>query len=315
MSSVGCSAAACSPVTSSSAASSGLAAGLRGTRRPRPPPLSQGRGVRSRPPVFPHPCFSNLGAALCCGSGRKSHRVRRSRHGRRARDRAGDQRAACCRRGDRRCRLLATVRGFGAVPHGQRVVGSDDPPGEHRAQRGLRARRLRGDRAARAARRPRQQRGHHHGSHRAEDDPGGVGPRVAGQPSRRVLHVPGRPPAHDRARLRPHRQHQLRDRRDRQHRAGELRGLEGGPVRAHDEPGARVRQQGDHRQHGCAGVHPDRDGGGRSGRTSWRRSSGRIPCGRLGEADEVARVVEFLVDPASSYITGDAYSINGGLAM
>ena len=42
---------------------------------------------------------------------------------------------------------------------------------------------------------------------------------------------------------------------------------------------------------------------------------GRIPCGRLGEADEVARVVEFLVDPASSYITGDAYSINGGLAM
>jgi NAD(P)-dependent dehydrogenase (short-subunit alcohol dehydrogenase family) len=42
---------------------------------------------------------------------------------------------------------------------------------------------------------------------------------------------------------------------------------------------------------------------------------GRIPCGRLGEADEVARVVEFLVDPASAYITGDAYSINGGMSM
>jgi len=41
----------------------------------------------------------------------------------------------------------------------------------------------------------------------------------------------------------------------------------------------------------------------------------RIPVGRLGEAEEVARVVEFLADPASSYITGDAYSINGGLAM
>ena len=41
----------------------------------------------------------------------------------------------------------------------------------------------------------------------------------------------------------------------------------------------------------------------------------RVPCGRLGEADEVARVVEFLADPASSYITGDVYSINGGLAM
>jgi acetoacetyl-CoA reductase len=41
----------------------------------------------------------------------------------------------------------------------------------------------------------------------------------------------------------------------------------------------------------------------------------RIPVGRLGEAEEVARVVEFLVDPDSGYITGDAYSINGGLAM
>jgi acetoacetyl-CoA reductase len=41
----------------------------------------------------------------------------------------------------------------------------------------------------------------------------------------------------------------------------------------------------------------------------------RIPVGRLGTPDEVARVVEFLVDPASGYITGDMYSINGGLSM
>jgi NAD(P)-dependent dehydrogenase (short-subunit alcohol dehydrogenase family) len=41
----------------------------------------------------------------------------------------------------------------------------------------------------------------------------------------------------------------------------------------------------------------------------------RIPVGRLGEPDEVARVVEFLADPASAYVTGDVYSINGGLAM
>jgi NAD(P)-dependent dehydrogenase (short-subunit alcohol dehydrogenase family) len=40
-----------------------------------------------------------------------------------------------------------------------------------------------------------------------------------------------------------------------------------------------------------------------------------IPAGRLGEPDEVARVVEFLVDPWSSYITGQVYSINGGLNM
>ena len=46
-----------------------------------------------------------------------------------------------------------------------------------------------------------------------------------------------------------------------------------------------------------------------------RKVISRIPCGRLGETDEVARVVEFLVDPGSSYITGDVYSINGGMAM
>jgi acetoacetyl-CoA reductase len=41
----------------------------------------------------------------------------------------------------------------------------------------------------------------------------------------------------------------------------------------------------------------------------------QIPAGRLGEPEEVARVVAFLVDPASSYITGQVYSINGGLYM
>lgn len=40
-----------------------------------------------------------------------------------------------------------------------------------------------------------------------------------------------------------------------------------------------------------------------------------IPMGRLGEPDEVARVVEFLADPDSSYITGGVYDINGGLYM
>ena len=41
----------------------------------------------------------------------------------------------------------------------------------------------------------------------------------------------------------------------------------------------------------------------------------QIPAGRLGEPDEVARVVEFLAEPASSYITGQIYGINGGLYM
>jgi acetoacetyl-CoA reductase len=41
----------------------------------------------------------------------------------------------------------------------------------------------------------------------------------------------------------------------------------------------------------------------------------RIPAGRLGEPDEVARVVEFLADPQSGYITGQVYPVNGGLYM
>jgi acetoacetyl-CoA reductase len=41
----------------------------------------------------------------------------------------------------------------------------------------------------------------------------------------------------------------------------------------------------------------------------------KIPAGRLGEPDEVARVVEFLADPESGYITGQVYAVNGGLYM
>jgi acetoacetyl-CoA reductase len=40
-----------------------------------------------------------------------------------------------------------------------------------------------------------------------------------------------------------------------------------------------------------------------------------IPVGRLGEPDEVARVVEFLADPDSGYITGEIIDCNGGLYM
>jgi NAD(P)-dependent dehydrogenase (short-subunit alcohol dehydrogenase family) len=41
----------------------------------------------------------------------------------------------------------------------------------------------------------------------------------------------------------------------------------------------------------------------------------RIPVGRLGKPDEVARVVEFLADPESAFITGQIYSVNGGQYM
>ncbi|MFC8850439.1 MULTISPECIES: 3-oxoacyl-ACP reductase FabG [unclassified Micromonospora] len=41
----------------------------------------------------------------------------------------------------------------------------------------------------------------------------------------------------------------------------------------------------------------------------------RIPVGRPAEPDEVARVVEFLADPESAYITGQVYAVNGGMHM
>ena len=41
----------------------------------------------------------------------------------------------------------------------------------------------------------------------------------------------------------------------------------------------------------------------------------KIPQRRLGEPDEVARVVCFLLEDESSYITGAVYTVNGGLDM
>jgi len=41
----------------------------------------------------------------------------------------------------------------------------------------------------------------------------------------------------------------------------------------------------------------------------------QIPAGRLADPDEIARVVEFLADPASGYITGETYGITGGFYM
>lgn len=40
-----------------------------------------------------------------------------------------------------------------------------------------------------------------------------------------------------------------------------------------------------------------------------------VPVGRLGQADEIARAVQFLVDERAGYITGSVISVNGGLDM
>jgi NAD(P)-dependent dehydrogenase (short-subunit alcohol dehydrogenase family) len=45
------------------------------------------------------------------------------------------------------------------------------------------------------------------------------------------------------------------------------------------------------------------------------RIRAQVPVDRLGRADEVARVVRFLAEDASAYITGQMWAVNGGMEM
>jgi acetoacetyl-CoA reductase len=49
--------------------------------------------------------------------------------------------------------------------------------------------------------------------------------------------------------------------------------------------------------------------------TAMQRVLEKIPTRRLGKPEEVARVVKFLCEDDSSYITGAVYTVNGGLDM
>jgi NAD(P)-dependent dehydrogenase (short-subunit alcohol dehydrogenase family) len=40
-----------------------------------------------------------------------------------------------------------------------------------------------------------------------------------------------------------------------------------------------------------------------------------VPLGRVGTADDVARIALFLASPHSSYVTGQAFNVDGGLVM
>ena len=46
----------------------------------------------------------------------------------------------------------------------------------------------------------------------------------------------------------------------------------------------------------------------------WRSWEEGIPIGRLAAADEIAQVAGFLLSSASSYVTGSAIQVDGGLS-
>jgi NAD(P)-dependent dehydrogenase (short-subunit alcohol dehydrogenase family) len=53
---------------------------------------------------------------------------------------------------------------------------------------------------------------------------------------------------------------------------------------------------------------------GRSAEEYYKETSKDIPLGRVGEAEEVANVITFLVSDAASYVTGTSVNLDGGIS-
>jgi glucose 1-dehydrogenase len=45
------------------------------------------------------------------------------------------------------------------------------------------------------------------------------------------------------------------------------------------------------------------------------KAAAALPWGRMGRAEEIARAVVFMCDPASDYITGSSLLVDGGLTL
>ena len=130
------------------------------------------------------------------------------------------------------------------------------------------------------------------------------------QPLRRLPRDPARAAADAARPLRPDRQRRLDRRPARQRRPGQLRGLEGGPDRLHQDGRGRGRAPRRHRQRGR--PRPRRDHS--SPRGSATACVEAIPARRAGTPEEVAACVRFLASEEASYVTGTTLTVDGGLS-
>ncbi|HWK46220.1 MAG TPA: SDR family oxidoreductase [Stellaceae bacterium] len=62
-------------------------------------------------------------------------------------------------------------------------------------------------------------------------------------------------------------------------------------------------------------VAKDADSHAALDEAGWRRAVGLIPLGRLGQPDDVAALIAFLLRPEGGYITGQVIHVDGGLTL